>query len=46
MMHDLVPTHDERGAKSTTPVEPSNGDDSDSSQLTNLLKNGSGKKAN
>ena len=45
MMHDLVPTHDESGAKSTTPVEPSNGDDSDSSQLTNLLKTGSGKQA-
>ena len=42
-MLDFVPAQVESGAKSTTPVEPSIGEDSDSSQLTTCSKNGSGK---
>ena len=42
MMTDLMIVHGKVGAKSTTPVEPSTGNDSVSSHLTNHFENGSG----
>ena len=40
--NDFVPGKIGRESKSKTPEEPSQGEDTDSSQLTNFLENGSG----
>ena len=43
MMKKLVTTDDESGPKSTTPEEPTVGNDSVSSKWTKIFKKGSGK---